>query len=259
MEIISLAIDAGVVGTPQKYQVSDIGYVQSLGKKDWYADLKWDEVTFPSGAEDKYVTLGLNEVESGTGKLITDAIRITLPGSTTGHRITEYSPETIKRGTIYESYARASAKVVIGSSQYELQSLKSNPIKFLTGLHVTVSRIPGTNHIKISWDDVWDTTGRINYRILISDTKSYTQPQQIPDVVASEIGKPGSPVVVNAAEKKLEYVYKFAQPGREYAIKVVPLPSSVVACATAEEIEAVIIKTDILLKPRRWAIPTTVM
>ncbi len=251
MEIISLAIDAGVVGTPQKYQVSDIGYVQSLGKKDWYADLKWDEVTFPSGAEDKYVTLGLNEVESGTGKLITDAIRITLPGSTTSHRITEYSPETIKRGTIYESYARASAKVVIGSSQYELQSLKSNPIKFLTGLHVTVSRIPGTNHIKISWDDVWDTTGRINYRILISDTKSYTQPQQIPDIVASEIGKPGSPVVVNAAEKKLEYVYKFAQPGREYAIKVVPLPSSVVACATAEEIEAVIIKTDILLKAQK--------
>lgn len=258
MEVIALAADPPLISPPQRYKVSDIGYIQNLNKKDWYANLAWDAVAFPPEATERYITLSFNEHETGTGLFIPDAIQVPLPGSGDPRTtITEFSPDTIKHGTIYESYARASYKIINPSGQYSVQSQKSNPIKFLTGLHVSVELIPGTNNIKIMWDDVWDRNGRISYRILISDTKGFTQPPPVPDIVASEIGKAGSPVIVNASQKKLEFTYAFAQPGREYAIKVVPLPDPAVSCATADEIDAVTIKTDILLKAQRVGFTNT--
>ncbi|MCX7773408.1 MAG: fibronectin type III domain-containing protein, partial [Clostridia bacterium] len=247
----SYAADPTVLQPPQRNRVSDIGYTQDLNHWEWYAKLNWEAESFPPEANEKYINLGLNEISYGTGKLVPDAFTVPLPGSATSYDISSYTPEGIKNGTIYESYVKATYKTNTPSGQYTVNSQKSNPAKFLTGLNVSVELIPGTNNIKIKWDDVWDTTGRISYRILISDTKGFTQPPPVPDIVASDIGKNGSPVTVNLTEKKLEYVYSYALPGREYSIKVVPLPASSVACATADEIEPITIKTDILLKAQK--------
>jgi len=242
-----------ILNPPSQNRVTDIGYVKNVYGSEWYANLEWDlsSVTFPVDADEKYIIMGMNEIESGTGKVLQDAMTIPLSGSTASYKFTEYNPENIKHGTIYETYLRTSYTTYTASGKYTVTSQKSNPAKFLTGLHVAVELIPGTNYIRIKWDDVWDTTGRINYKILISDTKGFTQPPAIPDIVASEIGKPDSNVTVNLAENKLEYIYTHAMPGREYSIKVIPVPSANVAHATAEEIEPVTIKTDILLQAQK--------
>lgn len=247
-----LSAEPTVLQPPSRNRVTDIGYIQNANTSEWYAQVQWDAMSFPGTADETYIHLGMNEISSGTGRVVPDAIQISLPGGATFYDFTAYNPETIKNGTIYESYVKASYKVnIMPTGQYTVVSQKSNPAKFLTGLHVSLELVPGTNNIKIKWDDVWDTTGRINYRILISDTKGFTQPPPIPDIVGSEIGKSGSAVTVNTNEKKLEYIYTSAQPGREYSIKVVPLPNVNVACATLEEISPVTIKTDILLKAQK--------
>lgn len=247
----AFAADEVVLPAPRNYRLTDIGYERNALREDWFAGFEWDPVTFPPEASERYITVGFSEVEYGTGRVIPDVMQITLPGNATTQTINEYTPETIKHGCIYASHARASYTVSTATGQYMAASQKSNSVKFLTGLHVSAELVPGTNYIKISWDDVWDTSGRINYRILISDTGGFTQPPSIPDIVASEIGKPGSPVVVNTAEKKLELTYTYALPGREYAIKVIPLPDSQVAVAPEAEIPPVKIKTDILLQAYR--------
>jgi len=241
-----------VLNPPSQNRVTDIGYVKNVYRSEWYADLEWNlaNVNFPVDADERYIILGLNQIEAGTGKVLQDIMTIPLSGTTSKYRFTEYSPEGIRPGTIYETYLKASYTIT-KDGRYTFTSQKSNPAKFLTGLDVSVELIPGTNNIRIKWDDVWDTNGRINYKILISDTKGFTQPPPIPDILASEIGKPESNVRVNSAEKKLEYVYTHALPGREYSIKVVPMPNVTVACVTAEEIEPITIKTDILLKAQK--------
>ncbi|MGI6622769.1 MAG: hypothetical protein ACOX4T_06485 [Acetivibrionales bacterium] len=246
-----LFADVILLQPPKQNRITDIGYIKELYKSEWYADLAWEPNSFPPEADEKYIIIGLNEISKGTGQVIQEAINIPLSGSAASFQFTEYNPEGIKHGTIYEAFLKSSYRVNTPTGQYTIVSQRSNPVKFLTGLHVSVELIPGTNHIRIKWDDVWDTTGRINYQILISDTKGFTQPPPIPDIVAAEIGQPGSAVTVNAAEKKLEYVYTHAMPGREYSIKVVPLPNPSVAYAIAEEIEPVPIKTDILLKAQK--------
>jgi hypothetical protein len=236
---------------PQHNRVSDIGYIQNINSSDWYAKLSWDAMSFPSEADETYIDLGLSEIASGSGQLVTDALKISLPGDETDYELNAYSPEGIKHGTIYEATVKAWYKVNVVTGSYMVNSQKSNPAKFLTNIHVSLELVPGTNNIKIKWDDVWDTGGRINYRILISDTKGFTQPPPIPDIVGSEIGESGSAVTVNNEENKLEYIYTSALPGREYSIKVVPLPDASVDCAIEDEIPSVTIKTDILLKAQR--------
>lgn len=249
----SIFADTMLLQPPSQNKVTDIGYVKNVNSSEWYAELgwTWSITNFPAEADERYIIVGMNEISTGSGQVIQEAMTIPLNGAATSFRFTEYTPEGIKHGTIYETYLKSQYKINTPTGQYTITSQKSNPAKFLTGLHVSVELIPGTNNMKIKWDDVWDTTGRINYKILVSDTKGFTQPPPIPDIVASEIGKPGSNVTINSAEKKLEYVYTHAMPGREYSIKVVPQPNASVAYATAEEIEAVTIKTDILLKAQK--------
>lgn len=244
---LCLFADTMLLPAPTENRVTDVGY----SRQEWFAEMKWVPNSFPPEADETYIYLNLNEISAGTGQLFPDAISVPLGGSANSFNLTPYSPEGIKPGTIYEAYLRSSYSVNRVSGRYTVTSQKSNPTKFLTGLNVTLELIPGTNNIKIKWDDVWDTSGRINYQILISDTKGFTQPPAIPDIVASDVGKSGSHVTVNSAEKKLEYVYTHAMPGREYSIKVVPRPNVNVACAIAEDIAPVTIKTDILLNAQK--------
>lgn len=248
---VALADEPVVLLPPQKFRISDIGYIKELYSSNWYAQLNWDPANFPGGADKTYINLMFNEVEYSTGKVLPDVLQVTLPGGTTGYELNDYTPDGIKHGTIYESYLRSYYEYSDINGTHTVISPRSSPVKFLTNLHVSLELIPGTNNIKIIWDDVWDTDGRINYRILISDTKGFSQPPAIPDIIGSEVGQSGSPVTVNRENRKLEYIYTSALPGREYSIKVIPIPRSNVACAPVDDIEPVTIKTDILLKAQR--------
>ena len=78
--------------------------------------------------------------------------------------------------------------------------------------------------------------------------KGFTQPA-IPDIVGSEVGKPGSHVTVNTAEKKQICIY---MPCRAENILSGSSQAYVnVACAKTEDIVAVTIKTDILLNAQK--------
>ena len=134
---------------------------------------------------------------------------------------------------IYEFYGRS--KYTYGElGENSFTSGRSNKVKFLTDVEFGAELISGTNEIRIVWDDVWDTDGRIDYRILISDTSGFTQPPSIPYILGSDIGTENSRVTVNG--ETLEYVYTNALPGREYSIKVIPLTNTDVASIPEDEI-----------------------
>ena len=166
-----------------------------------------------------------NKVERGTGRVVEDIHQFTLDHNTVSFNPTRYGIE-LEHGTIYEFYGR-SIYTYGEFDEYTFTSGKSNRVKFLTGLELNAEQIPGTNDIKIVWDDVWDTDGRIDYRILISDTSGFTQPPLIPDIIGRDIGTENSKVTVSGG--RLEYIYTDALPGREYSITIIPLVNSDVA------------------------------
>jgi hypothetical protein len=247
-----LAADTVVPPTPpQALRVVKNGYLDATGY-NWYAEFAWNPSVFPGTPviNSKGMIFSLDEIVQGTGAIRESVMEIPFASTVTGFKTNEYLPEDLSKGTIYDLSGRSWYKYGdVGETT--VTSQKSAPIRFLTGLDVTVSLIPGTNNVKIKWNDVWDSTGRINYRILISDTKGFTQPPAVPDILASEIGKAGSPVTVNNQDKSLEYTYTYALPGREYAIKVVPLPGVKVNTILDTDIVPVYIKTDILLKAQK--------
>lgn len=230
---------------PQKVSVKDIGYEDS-SNQNWFVEFKWDAPTYPVIAKDKYQVFYFNKVERGTGRIREDVIQFTLNGSTVEFNPIRYGLE-FDHGTIYEFYGRS--RYTYGEfGEYTFTSGKSNRVKFLTGMEVGAELIPGTNDIRIVWSDVWDTNGRINYRLLITDTTGFTQPPAIPDIIGADIGTQKSKVTVSG--DKLEYIYTDALPGREYSIKVIPLVNSDVAVTPDGELPVIRVKTEIILRAR---------
>lgn len=234
---------------PQNVSVSDIGYEDS-GWQNWFVKFSWGAPQFPHEKDidihNKFQVFYFNKVERGTGRLIDDVIQFTLSESARDFNPTEYGIE-LDHGTIYEIYGRT--RYTYGQfGEYTFTSGKSNRVKFLTGLEFNAELIPGTNDIKIVWDDVWDTDGRIDYRILISDTSGFTQPPSIPDIIGADIGTEKSRVTVSGG--RLEYIYTNALPGREYSIKIIPLVNSDVAVTPEEELPVIRVKTEIILRAK---------
>lgn len=230
---------------PQNVTVSDIGYEYS-GRQNWFVEFSWDAPTYPDMADEKSQVFYFNRVERGTGKLVQNVTQFTLNGATTRFNPVRYGIE-LDHGTIYEFYGR-SVYTYGPNDEFTFTSGKSNSVKFLTGLEFNAELIPGTNDIRIVWDDVWDTDGRIDYRILISDTTGFTQPPSIPDIIGADIGTERSKVTVSNG--MLEYIYTNALPGREYSIKIIPLVDSDVAVTPDDELPVVRVKTEILLRTR---------
>ncbi|ANX00438.1 hypothetical protein CSTERLE_01940 [Thermoclostridium stercorarium subsp. leptospartum DSM 9219] len=229
---------------PQNVRVSDIGY-EDTAKQNWFVEFAWDSPSFPADiARSKSQVFYFNKVERGTGKLLEDVIQFTLAESAKNFNPVRYGID-LEHGTIYEFYGKS--RYTYGQyEEYTFTSGKSNRVKFLTGLEFGAEVIPGTNDIRIVWDDVWDTDGRIDYRILISDTTNFTQPPAIPDIIGADIGTERSKVTVSGG--KLEYIYTGALPGREYSIKIIPLVDSDVAVTPVDELPVVRVKTEIVLK-----------
>lgn len=232
---------------PQNLRVSDIGYESEAGQ-NWFAGFSWNLPTYPPEAtKERSQTFYFNRIERGSGKIINDVAQITLGNTSTSFTTSGYGIE-LDHGTIYELYGTSS--YTYGEfGEYTFTSGKSNRVKFLTHLEFGAELISGTNEIKIVWDDVWDTDGRIDYRILISDTSGFTQPPSIPDIIGSQIGTENSKVTVSGG--RLEYIYTNALPGREYSIKVIPLVNTDVASIPEEELPVVRVKTEILLRAKK--------
>ena len=243
---IVFAQQAVPITPPQNVEVSDIGY-EDFGRQNWFVKFSWDAPTYPEDiAEEKTQIFYFNKVERGTGRLIDDVIQFTLSDRAYEFNPTRFGIE-FDSGTIYEFYGRA--RYTYGQfGEYTFTSGKSNRVKFLTGLEFNAELIPGTNDIRIVWDDVWDTDGRIDYRILISDTSGFTQPPSIPDIIGADIGTENSRVTVSGG--RLEYIYTNALPGREYSIKIIPLVNSDVAVTPDNELPVVRVKTEIILRAK---------
>lgn len=243
-----------VVDPPKNYQVADIGYD---GNGNWYANLTWQFGTFPPGTDEGQFIASFHEIEYGTGRRITNSVQMTIPG-TQRERVVydDYDPEinpdsnALKPGHIYESNLIAACSVV--DTNDRVLSQRSNVIKFITGVRFHAELIPGTNDIKISWDDVWDTNGRIDYRIYISDISDQSFVPITETIRGARIGQPDSPpVTINAAERKLEYIFTGAHPGRMYSIKVVPIPGPDVVVVPEAEIPEIPVNTNILIRAYR--------
>ncbi len=232
---------------PQNISVTDIGYKDST-TQNWFVEFTWGAPTFPGIAIDKSQTFYFNKVERGSGIINEDIIEFSLGEGARQFEPTSYGIE-LEHGTIYEFYGRTRYTYTDTQSvEYTFESGKSNRVKFLTGLELNAEQMPGTNDIRIVWDDVWDTDGRIDYRILISDTTGFTQPPLIPDIIGRDVGTENSRVTSSGG--RLEYIYTNALPGREYSISIIPLVNSDVAVTPEKELPVVRIKTEILLRAK---------
>lgn len=240
--------DTAIPSTPpQNIVVSEIAY-ENEGGQNWFVKFNWGAPTYPPEATgDRTQMFYFNRVQRGTGGLENDVLEFTLNGTDTTLTTTGYGIE-LEHGTIYEFYGKS--HYTYGEfARYEFLSGKSNKVKFLTNLEFGAELISGTNEVKIVWDDVWDTDGRIDYRILISDTSGFTQPPSIPDIIGSDIGKENSRVTV--ANGKLEYIYTNALPGREYSIKVIPLVNADVLAIPEDKLPIIRVKTEIILRAKK--------
>ena len=246
--------DPILVNPPKNYRVEEIGYDVH---EDWYAIFRWQHDGFPPGTDETQITASFHEIEYGTGRRITNSIQVTMPGNQSELTIddsfdSETNPNTLKPGHIYETSLTASCSVV--NTNTRIVSQRSNVIKFLTSVRVEARLIPGTNDIKITWDDEWDTDGRIDYGLYISDvSKDAIGKISLTETIrGSRIGQPDAPpVTVNAAERKLEYTFTGAYPGRRYSIKVVPVPRQGVVVAPEAEIPELQVTTNILIRAYR--------
>lgn len=182
----------------------------------FYADIKWDSVVFPADATTGYLNMYLQEI----GKPYKTSAGLTLrerdlPGSTTNMRL-----KSLNSGTIYYSYLNAYHTHTIDNTTYNSAvSVPSNTLKFLTDIKISAYSY-GISQIKIEWDDVWNTSRRIDYKLYISENKEFNNTQPI--YITQQQIEPLGPVKVNQTTGKLEYIYTVNDPGRVYYIKIAP-------------------------------------
>jgi len=183
---------------------------------NFYSDLKWDPVRFPSDATTGYINLYLQEVNKPYKPSTSLYLRERdLPGSTTQIRL-----KNLNSGTIYYSYLNAYHTHTDGNTTYNsATSVPSNTLKFLTDIKIAAYS-HGINQIKIEWDDVWNTGRRIDYKLYISENKEFSNTPPI--YIGQNQIEPMGPVKVNQTSGKLEYIYTVSDPGRVYYIKIAP-------------------------------------
>lgn len=178
----------------------------------YYVDLKWDmEVT--GGV---FYNLYLQEAAKGYRPVTSRVLKERdIPGSDNSIRLKE-----LKSGTIYNLDMTAYRTETDEGKVYKsLESGISNKVKVLTDIDIAAYS-HRTDQIKIEWDDVWDTQGRISYKLYISENDSFTNTQPI-YIGNSQIGE-GKAVTVNEENGKLEYIHNVRDAGRVYYVRIEP-------------------------------------
>ncbi|MDP4180047.1 MAG: S-layer homology domain-containing protein [Bacillota bacterium] len=183
---------------------------------NYYADLKWDQVTYPDDAVAGYVNINLLEINKPYKPAATTELKERdLPGGTTQMRLKD-----LKSGTIYNATLTAYHTHTDGKTTYNSAlSVPSNNVKFMTNINLMASSY-GVNQLKIEWDDVWNSGRRIDYKLYISENPDFSNIQPI--YIGQEQIEPLGPIKVNQVSGRLEYLYTVNDPGRVYYIKIVP-------------------------------------
>jgi len=209
---------------PEKLRVAE-GGIGNNQYEGYYVDLEWE---YPlgfivPGTSGTYLNFYTQEIpkpyqsSSPVRVLKEGGIKVdTSPAlSPTSHRL-----KTLKSGTIYYIDATAYYRYYDGDIiRQGNESQASNRIKVMTDIDINVYS-QGPYQIKIVWDDVWNSNGRIGYKLYVSDSDKFSNvPSRYID--SSSIG-PGKPVQVNQSEGKLEYIHTVSEPGKVYYVKIEP-------------------------------------
>lgn len=187
----------------------------------YYADLKSDKLKLPVGVSSP--SLFLNYYLQEVNKPYKPVKPVTLkegnlPAETAGDNMLRL--KNLSSGTIYYAYSKAYYTYTKETTTYTSgESTASNTVKFMTDIAVNAYSF-GPNQIKIEWDDVWNSGKRMDYKLYVSENKTFTNSPPI-YIGQEQIGQNGS-VSVNEATGKLEYIHTVSDPGRVYYIKVVP-------------------------------------
>lgn len=184
----------------------------------YYVDFAWN-LTFPGEAVGKYVNFYTRKIPKsyspgGARTLKEGSIPVT--SGAYKHRLRELDSGTIYHidATSYYTYYNEGGNIL-----YSTESGRSNIVKVLTDIELNAYAL-GTNQIKIEWDDVWDSDGRIGYKLYVSENETFANTPPI-FIGKDQIGE-GKAVSVNESTGKLEYIHNVRDPGRVYYVRIEP-------------------------------------
>jgi hypothetical protein len=227
-----------------------IGYNES---DRYYADLKGDELTaptIPGASPSLFLNYYLQEVNKGYKPVKPVSKKegdVTANSGTNSMRLRE-----LTSGTVYYAYTKAyySYTIPAGTTYTSSESTPSNTVKFMTDIAINAYSY-GPNQIKIEWDDVWNSGKRMDYKLYVSENKTFTNTQ--PMYIGQEQISQNGPVTVNEATGMLEYIYTVRDPGRVYYIKIVPDTTDTELKRSAES-KTVIVSSFILAKTTKMSV-----
>lgn len=226
---VLFAAEYGPAPIPQKYRVEAINNTPPnveppIGYNEfdkYYVDLKTDELENPSGvgAHRKYLNYYLQEVNKPYKPAKPAVLKMgNVPENPGGDN--EIRLKDLSSGTVYYTYAKSYYTFNTDTGTYTSgESFSSNTVKFMTDIAINAYSY-GPNQIKIEWDDVWNSGKRMDYKLYISESKTFSN--TAPIYIGQEQIGPDKAVTVNEAAGKLEYIHTVRDPGRVYYVKIVP-------------------------------------
>lgn len=218
------AVDYPPQPAPQMLEISRTNdYEPAIGHNEfdgYYADFKWSPLAKPNPpdyADRQYIDFYIQKVSKAYRPSMGLELKEQgIPGTETKLRMAN-----LESGTVYYAYAVAYySDIEEGQVVYtSARSLPSNTVKFLTDIEITAAP-SGPNEITIIWDDVWNSGGRIDYKLYISESSDFSNTPPI--YITEDLIGPGRPVTVNETTGKLVYKFRVPDPGRVYYIKIDP-------------------------------------
>lgn len=182
----------------------------------YYVDLEWT-AEFPEGAANKYINIYMIKEVKGGRPQTTRALRERgLQASNPGIRITGLQPGIVYHFDATSYYSKIDSELLYTS----VESEHSNEVKTLTDISLK-SENYSASQVKISWDDVWYKSERIDYKLYISESETFTNVSPIIIDHRTQIGI-DRPIEVDDVNNRLEYTVSVREPGRIYYIKIAP-------------------------------------
>ncbi len=218
----------------------------------YYADLKSDKLGIPVGVPSPgiYLNYYLQEVNKGYKPVKPVVLKEgNIPAETSAVNMRRM--KDLSSGTVYYAYSKAYYTYTSEGTTYtSSESTASNSVKFLTDIAIDAYSY-GPNQIKIEWDDVWNSGKRMDYKLYVSENKTFTNAPPI--YIGQEQISQNGPVTVNEATGKLEYIHTVRDPGRVYYIKLMPDTTETELKRSAES-RTVAVSSYILAKTTKMSI-----
>lgn len=187
----------------------------------YYADLKTDRIARPQGIPSPsiYLNYYLQEVTKPYRPAKPTILKeANVPADTAADN--KIRLKELNSGTVYYAYARAYYTYATETGTFTSpESTPSNTVKFLTDIELEAYSY-GPNQMMITWDDVWYSGKRMDYRLYVSENSGFANTPPI--YIGQEQIGPNGPVTVNESTGKLEYIHTVRDPGRVYYIKIEP-------------------------------------